>query len=49
MFAAQNDVNARDFGNFLALELGIAARNDHQRIRVLADEMSDVLATLAVG
>ena len=49
MLAAQDDVHTVDFGNLFALELGVTTRNHHQGVRVLADEVADVLSALAVG
>ena len=49
VFAAQHDIHPGNFGDFLALELGIAPSDHHQCIRVAADELSDVLPALAVG
>ena len=49
VLAAQHDVHAGDFGNLLTLELGITSRDHHQGVRILADEVADVLTALAVG
>ena len=49
LLTAQHDVHALDLGDFLAFELGIAARDHHQRVGELADKVADVLTALAVG
>ena len=49
VFTAQHDVHAGDFGDFLALELSVASRDHNQGVRILADEVADVLSALAVG
>ena len=49
MLTSQNDVHAINLGNLFSLELGIASCHDHQGIRILADEVTDVLTALAVG
>ena len=49
VFATKHDIHTWNLSDFLSLELGITARHNHQGIRILADEVSDVLSALAVG
>jgi hypothetical protein len=49
LFCSQYKVNARYCGNFVRLELSVAAHNDHKRLRRMAKGSSDYLPTLPIS
>ena len=48
LVAAQHEGDARDLGDLLAFQLGVAARHDHDGARILPHHLVDLLATFMV-